>query len=98
MRLSACQRHEYLSRNYWYCILRQIGADVFHPMCTCPMGTDRKTSVVGPDLRVHGIKKLRVVDASVIPTAMSGHPYAVVIMMAEKISREIKMESGTWCV
>jgi choline dehydrogenase len=48
------------------------------------MGPDPVTSVVDPQLRVHGISRLRVVDASVFPTVTTGNTNAPVIMVAEK--------------
>lgn len=48
------------------------------------MGTDPSTSVVDPQLRVHGVTGLRVVDASVFPAQVSGHTCAVVIALAER--------------
>ncbi len=58
--------------------------------CSARMGTDPATSVVDAQLRVHGIKGLRVVDASVFPTQVSGHPLAVVVAVAEKAADMIK--------
>ena len=54
------------------------------------MGLDPKDSVVDAELRVHGIKNLRVVDASVFPTQVTGHPCSVIIAIAEKASDMIK--------
>lgn len=54
------------------------------------MGSSSQTSVVNPQLQVHGIRGLRVVDASAFPTQISGHPQAVIVAMAEKAADIIK--------
>lgn len=48
------------------------------------------TSVVDAQLRIHGIRGLRVVDASVLPNVPAGHTNAIVIMVAEKAADMIK--------
>ncbi len=54
------------------------------------MGASADTSVVDPELRVHGVRGLRVMDASVFPTMVSGHPCAVIIAMAERAADLMK--------
>ncbi len=63
--------------------VRTVSETEFHPSCTCRMGQDAM-AVTGPDLKVHGIENLRVVDASVMPAVISANLNATVMMIAEK--------------
>lgn len=80
-----CDKHEYMSDDYWICYMSHMATTVYHPVGTAKMGpdTDRK-AVVDNDLKVKGVKGLRIIDASVFPTQVSGNPNAAVIMTAEK--------------
>jgi len=64
---------------------RNHGATIFHPSGTCAMGPDPAAgAVLDERLRVHGLAGLRVIDASAMPTLVSGNTHAPVVMMAEK--------------
>jgi choline dehydrogenase len=66
---------------------RARGSTIFHPTSTCTMGpAARADSVVDPALKVHGLDGLRVADASIMPTVVSGNTNAACIMIGEKAS------------
>jgi choline dehydrogenase len=68
---------------------RNNGGTVFHPTSTCKMGVD-PMAVVDPELRVYGVEGLRVVDASAMPTVISGNTNAGAIMIAEKAADMVR--------
>jgi choline dehydrogenase len=63
---------------------RTRAATVYHPVGTCRMGATPADSVVDATLRVHGMERLRVVDASVFPTVTSANTHAPTLMVAQK--------------
>jgi choline dehydrogenase len=63
--------------------VRRNATTFFHPVGTCRMGRD-PLAVVDPELRVHGVAGLRVIDASVMPTLVAGAVHAAAVMIAEK--------------
>ena len=70
--------------------LRDTIQTAMHPTSTCAMGTDAADNVVDASLRVHGIERLRVVDASVMPRIVSGNTNAPTMMIAEKAADLIR--------
>lgn len=62
---------------------RGNGSSIYHPVGTCRMGSGPE-SVVDPELRVRGVTNLRVIDASVMPTLISGNTYAATLVIAER--------------
>ena len=66
---------------------RKRGGTIFHPTSTCMMGpSSNPTAVVDNELRVHGLRGLRVADASIMPTVVSGNTNAACIMIGEKLA------------
>jgi choline dehydrogenase len=63
---------------------RARASTVYHPVSTCRMGSAAGDSVVDESLRVHGVDRLRVVDASVFPTVTSANTNAPTIMVAQR--------------
>jgi len=63
--------------------VRQRSGTSFHPTSSCRMGPDGM-SVVDQELRVQGLERLRVIDASIMPTVVSGNTNAAAIMIGEK--------------
>jgi choline dehydrogenase len=72
---------------------RRRGGTVYHPTSTCKMGVDAM-AVVDPALRVSGIEGLRVADASVMPTLVSGNTNAATIMIGEKAADLVREEAA----
>ncbi|KAL4719035.1 hypothetical protein ACJJTC_010174 [Scirpophaga incertulas] len=89
-----CKRLKFNSDEYWECAIRTVTATLHHQIATCRMGpaSDHR-AIVDPELRVYGIKNLRVIDSSVIPRTISAHTHAPAVMIGEKGADMIKR---TW--
>ena len=69
--------------------IRANAETAYHPSCSCRMGND-DMAVTDGAARVHGVKNLRVVDASIMPDVVSGNLNVPTIMMAEKLADVIR--------
>uniref|UniRef100_A0A182QXU5 Glucose-methanol-choline oxidoreductase N-terminal domain-containing protein n=1 Tax=Anopheles farauti TaxID=69004 RepID=A0A182QXU5_9DIPT len=89
--MPGCERHRFGTDDYWKCFTRHATFTIYHHVGTCKMGpaTD-PSAVVDARLRVHGLKGLRVIDASIMPAVPAGHTNAPTIMIGEKGADMIK--------
>ncbi|XP_055850493.1 glucose dehydrogenase [FAD, quinone]-like [Episyrphus balteatus] len=88
-----CDDLEFATDDYWRCSIRVLSYNIYHYIGTCKMGPDRDPmAVVSPQLKVRGVRRLRVVDNSVVPSMPAGHTYAVAVMIAEKAADLIEKE------
>jgi choline dehydrogenase len=89
--LPGCEHLELWSDEYWGCMCRTYTATIYHYSGTAKMGppTDPE-AVVNHELKVYGVRGLRVVDASIMPKIVSGNTNAPAIMIGEKGADLIK--------
>ncbi len=81
------------SDDYFDCLLRHWTHTIYHPVGTCKMGPSSDPySVVDAQLKVYGMKNLRVIDASIMPTIVGGNTYAASIMIGEKGAHMVKAQ------
>lgn len=91
LELSQCDHTTVGSHEYWKCFILNTASTTFHPVGTCAMGAER-IGVIDERLNLRGVKRLRVVDASIIPSIVSGNTNMPVIIIGEKASDMIKEE------
>jgi choline dehydrogenase len=73
--------------------IRATATSVYHLVGTCKMGSD-PLAVVDSRLKVHGVDGLRVIDASIMPTIVSGNTFAASVMIAERAAQFILATQG----
>ncbi|XP_045448937.1 glucose dehydrogenase [FAD, quinone]-like [Melitaea cinxia] len=87
-----CNKYDFDSDLYWKCYVINTSSTLYHPVGTSKMGPKSEDSVVDNFLKVHGVKGLRVIDASIMPSITGGNTNAPTIMIGEMGSDMIKNE------
>ncbi|XP_014090133.1 ecdysone oxidase isoform X2 [Bactrocera oleae] len=83
--IEECDQLPYDSDDYWICYIKYLYIGAWHPVGTCRMGADTDShAVVDQRLRVRGVDRLRVVDASIMPEISSGNTNGPTTLIAEK--------------
>ncbi|XP_063541122.1 glucose dehydrogenase [FAD, quinone]-like [Cydia strobilella] len=91
IKIPFCTELLFNTDNYWECYIRHMATTVYHPVGTAKMGVkEDPDSVVDYNLMVHGVKKLRVVDASVMPDIVGANTMATTLAIAEKAADMIR--------
>jgi len=89
--MPGCEATELWSNEYWECMARHYTTTIYHHSGSAKMGPPNDPgSVVNHELKVYGIPRLRVIDASIMPTIVSGNTNAPTIMIGEKGADLIK--------
>ena len=80
--LPICSHIHFATDNYWRCVIRAMAFSIQHQVGTSKMGPKSDPSaVVDPELKVHGINNLRVVDTSIVPESPTAHTNAISVMI-----------------
>jgi choline dehydrogenase-like flavoprotein len=91
-KIKGCKSETFGTYQYFNCVLDKYVEVAHHMVGTCKMGNSSDTqAVVDPEMRVYGVRNLRVVDASIMPVIPSANTNAPTIMIGEKASDLIKM-------
>ncbi|KAK0095912.1 hypothetical protein PV326_007070 [Microctonus aethiopoides] len=89
--IPGCNDFEFDTLEYWECSIEHVAGTLYHPAGTARMGpVNDPNTVVNSELKVLGIDRLRVIDASVFPTIPSGNTHSPTLMVAEKGADLIK--------
>lgn len=88
---TGCEAHIFNSDDYWICAIRAVSSTLWHQVSTCKMGPPNDTeAVVDNELRIYGVKNLRVADTSVVPVTLTAHTVLPSYMIGEKASDLLK--------